>query len=386
MSDLNSAGINATDLLQTIQAIADDNSEMTIAIAALLISIVALLASFLQVAQQYYASAAGYSSCDTKVMGRWANTKSRVLRWTEFRFEVEFDAPVIFLCPPWNTFGPIGDSKIYFITGDKKSLDETWTTFQNNPVEEMKKKTYREKIQTADNERATWVTLLSALQTLEKDSQNWQKQQYDQLKLLCGPTKEGMDLPVPPTVENHTLTVAVQRKRRSWDTMPPTVTKPYATTTMCHMVEMVAVMGIYWVEFDRSHNRFRAEGNGYTITGENVSDLGLMFSFQVYGKSNFQENRVIPVDEIKELAFGVAPTIYRETLDSRRLSSHSDEPRGISALFLGSMADVAETLVVIGCNTNTVNYFAKPGWKHTHLFPGRSYCCPPVFLGTFFNC
>jgi hypothetical protein len=136
------------------------------------------------------------------------------------------------------------------------------------------------------------------------------------------------------------------------------------------MVEMLALLGVYWLEFDRTHDRYRGEGNGYVITGEKVSDLGVMFTFQVYGKSRFADNRVIPVDEVKELCFGFVPTLYRATSDARRLKFPNDEPRDLSVLQLASRDEFAETLVLIGCNANTVNYL-KEKKRDVHLFPGK---------------
>jgi hypothetical protein len=268
--------------------------------------------------------------------------------------------------------GPITGQEILFVKGTPESLKVTSSTLQSSLKEDENKKSESEKIHTADNELATWVTLLAALHQLEHDSQAWQQKQFDDFNKQAPPKEKGPILEPPESDKYHTLAVALQRKWRSWDSMPSGVTKPYATTTVCHLVEMMAVLGIYWIEFDRSHGRYRAEGNGYQVTGESVTDLGLMFTFQVYGKSEFKGNRVIPVDEVKELCFGVAPTIYRRTLDSRKLELSNDDLRGISLLQLGSKADVAETLVVIGCNTNTVNYFLKDGMKHSHLFPSKT--------------
>ena len=367
------------DLFDRFNMADGNNNELFVAIAALVISMVALVASLLQVAQQYYASAAGYANCDEKVMGKWSATTRRVLRPYEFRFEVQFQAPVLFLCPPNNVKGPISGQDIIFVNGTQKSLEATCSTLQSALKDDENKKSESEKIHTADNEQSTWVTLLAALQQLEHDSQAWQQRQYDAFNMA--PPKDKRPVSAPPDPSRyHTLAVALQRKRRSWDTMPLGVTKPYATTTMCHLVEMMAILGIYWIEFDRSHGRYRAEGNGYQVTGESVSDLGLMFTFQVYGKSGFGANRVIPVDEVKELCFGVAPTIYRRTLDSRKLELSNDDLRGISLLQLGSKADIAETLLVIGCNTITQNYFLKDGMKHSHLFPSmfRVPCKHPL--------
>ena len=352
--------------------------ELIISAVALVISLIALFAAILQVTQQYFASAAGYSNCNEKVMGKWHCSTKRVLRPTEFRFEVQFDAPVIFLCPPTNINGPIKGQTIYFLDGSEQSLRDSWTDVQKDRRAEEQSRTDDERIHTADNEKASWVTLLSALQRMEHDSRAWQSGVYEKPpqppKLDSGSVLTPEDIAgILKRVEGqYTLTAAVQRKRRSWDTMPAGVKRPYATSTMCHMVEMLAILGIYWVEFDRTHDRYRAEGNGYMMTGEKVQDLGVMFTFQVSGQNRFKENRVIPVDEVKELCFGFVPTLYRKTSDSRRLAaSPNDEPMDLITLKLSSRADIAETLVLIGCNTNTVNYFTKENKKDSHLFPSK---------------
>ncbi|KAF4472801.1 Modin [Fusarium albosuccineum] len=352
----------------------DVDPEVVVAVVALLVSLVALAATFMQVMQQYYASAAGYAQCNEKVMGKWALTKSRRFSWDELRFEVEFEAPVIFVSPPDNEHGPIREAKIYFLDGTKESLENTWSELDYNPRDEYANKSKRERIHTADNERASWTLLLSAVQRMERESGNWQESQYKDMRNQSGPPTPESHLhdlpPEPPSLYGaHTLTVALQRKRKSWDTMPSTVVRPYATTTMCHLIEMLAALGIYWKEFDRKHDRYRAEGNGFMVLGEKVTDLGLMFTFSIYGRSRFESNRVIPVDQIKELCFGYVSTIYSVTLDQRRLRFPEDDPENLAFLQLATRNEISETLIRIGCNNNAVRAFQDPGRHTSHLFP-----------------
>ncbi|KAM0331268.1 hypothetical protein ACHAQA_002938 [Verticillium albo-atrum] len=361
----------------------DSNSELWVAIAALLISLVALAASVLQVAQQYYSSATGYSSCDEKVLGRWSQSKIRVLKPYEFRFEVQYQAPVIFLCRLDNKNGPVPNEPIIPLVGSDESRQESWSDIQEDgrnaqkSSRDQKQKSDRERlkeaIHTADNELASWVTMLAAFQRMEHDSREWQKNRLEgPPRPPSGGSRDTLLKPeqIKDVETKHTLVVALQKKRKSWDTMPSGVKKPYATTTWCHMVEMAALLGIFWIEFDRSHDRYRAEGNGYMLTGEKISDLGIMFTFQVYGKSDFQAHRIIPVEEVKDLCFGVVPSIFRtEAADRRRLT---DDRQDLSMLNLSSRTDISETLVLIGCNTNTVNYFAREDTQNkrvAHLFP-----------------
>ncbi|RDA90828.1 hypothetical protein CP533_1550 [Ophiocordyceps camponoti-saundersi (nom. inval.)] len=337
---------------------AGSEPELFVAIAALVVSIIALLATVMQVIQQYYASASGYSKCNEKVMGGWAKTKSRRFSWDELRYEVQFDAPVIFVSPPTNKRGPVPDALIHVLDGTDESQTDTMSV-----LDDFENKTVKERIHTADNERASWLVLLNAIQEMEASSRKWQKEQY----LNQGPPASKRPLEPPSFKDHHTLAVAVQRKRRTWDTMPSSVSRPYATTTICHVVEMMAVLGVYWKEFDRNRDRYRAEGNGFMLMGERLRDLGLIFTFQLNGVFLFEKNRVIPVDEVKELCFGFVPTIYRKTANRRRLVA---EPPNFGYLQMATRRDISETLVAaIGCNKNTAQRFADEGGKTTHLFP-----------------
>ncbi|CEJ89688.1 hypothetical protein VHEMI05513 [[Torrubiella] hemipterigena] len=338
-----------------------------VGLVALIVSLIAFLATMMQVLQQYYASAAGYANCNEKVMGHWAKTKRRRFNWSELRFEVLFDAPVIFVSPPTNDRGPIPGEDIYFLDGTQKSLDETWTTDNMDLRKEYLQLSTKDRLHTADNERASWFILLYAIQRMESKSREWQQKQYGPPGVLC----EQYGLPkLPPSLkEHHTLTAALQRKRKSWDTMPPNIVKPYATTTMCHLIEMIAALGIYWKEFDRRKDRYWAEGNGFLVLGRRVAELGVMFSLQVYGQCEFGNNRVIPVENVKELCFGYVSTIFQQTMDSRRLQVPSDMPENLAMLVMATRREVAESLRLIGCNNNTVNYYLEEGSRTSHLFP-----------------
>ncbi|KAL2759296.1 hypothetical protein ACRALDRAFT_1047302 [Sodiomyces alcalophilus JCM 7366] len=382
-------------LEEVVENVADDTHELIVASAALFISVVALFAALLQVAQQYYASATGYAHCDAKVVGEWSQSKSRIFRPYEFRFEVQYESPVIFLCRPENKKGPLKNKAIWRLDGSKESQKNTWSVLKEEaavPADVKKtntgsgvemdtvsadaKKMAEKAVHTADNELATWVPLLLAIQRMERDSREWQRKRL----VPAHPPRSGESVRLlqpgrtyHDVEARHTLVVALQKKTRSWDTMPAGVRKPFATTTWCHMIEMAAVLGIYWIEFDRSRDSYRAEGNGYMLTAEKVPDLGITFTFQTYGENKFEENRTIPVEEVKDLSFGAVPTIYRVPgrFDSRRLG-FDDDRQDLSMLSLASRAEIAETLSIIGCNTNTVNYFAKDETSNcrvAHLFP-----------------
>ncbi|KAK0744561.1 hypothetical protein B0T21DRAFT_429137 [Apiosordaria backusii] len=323
----------------------DDQQELMINVTALIFAIVALLGTFAQVLQQYIASAAGYSNCGESVMGEWHKSKKRKFRATELR--------------------PIPAKPIYFVDGSDQSLKDTRALLPKDEKSREEKLVLQgNKVHTADNERATWVNLLSHVQSMERESQEWQKDFYGQ-----NPPQKTPQV----AFKDHTLAIAMQVKKRSWDTMPTDIKKPYATTAICHLLELAAIMGIYWQEFDRSRDKYRAEGNGYMLTGTNVNDLGLVFTFQICGKSRFKENRVIPVDEVKDLCCGFVPTLFQKSDkdNKRRVEFPNEDAKDLSVLQFGSMNEIAETMVLIDCNTNTANYFRSKNTtaRHSHLFP-----------------
>lgn len=359
-----------------------------VSIVALIVSVIALIGTVLQVLQQYYASATGYSNCGEQAMGPWSQTRKRIFRPEELRFEVRYQAPVMFVCPPDNTRGPVPRQKINFVKGTESSEKETRSLPYAKNEQDKKREEDEEaekldrqgkvhtQVHTADNERATWVVLLQALQQMEFKSQEWQ---VDMLKHET--TRSGPNGSLPASVagwETHTATAALQPKVRSWDNMPSEMQKPYATTTICHMIELAAMLGLHWREFDRSSHKYLAEGNGYLLTGHDVADLGIVFGFQKYGLNSFHQNRIIPTDEIKLMAFGNVSTIYRPEpgKGGKAATYDADDPKNSWVLQFGSTGELVESLQHFGCNAKTTNYFRDPRKKHGHLFPSKSHKTP----------
>ncbi|KAK1834004.1 hypothetical protein QBC39DRAFT_344903 [Podospora conica] len=350
----------------------DNNLELILAIAAMVISVAAFFVSILQALQQYYASATGYSSCGPRVIGKWAQFRHRILIWYEFRFEVQFEVPVIFVARPSNQNGPMGHTskqKIVVLDGSKESYEESCTQSKEELDTEFKKQRAAPTtgVHTADNEAATWLGMLVAIQRMENDSRKWQQKALQSYSAPANPQGEGAIAWPPMAFGGHDLIVCIQRKKKSWDTIPDNITKPYATTTIAHLVEMTAMLGIYWKVFDRANNRYLAQGNGFIVTGSDVDNLGMAFSFTKKGPTWFEANRVVPHYYVKELCFGLSPTTFR--VPGAR--QYADEPMGLGTLQLGSMDDIAESLTVLGCNVHTVNFFrrADANSRHGHLFP-----------------
>ncbi|EPE03001.1 modin [Ophiostoma piceae UAMH 11346] len=410
----------------------NNNNDTQVAVVALVVSVVALVGTLLQVGQQYLASAAGYSSCDESVIGPWHKTKKRQFRYSEMRFRVLFKSPVFFVCPADNTKGPVRGAPVYFVQGTDSSVKKTLSLPVEDPpappkpeapstmtqsaivtgleaiatktmevikrrpwlsgrqhgrdakdrhelaVEKQNKHAQDESemdaaseiptastdhkgVHTVDSEMATWVRLLQEMHRMEMYSRLWENSQ------VANNPKDSLQV---ADFQTHKLCVAIQGKQLSWDTMPASINRPYATTTISHMVEMAAMLGIYWKEFDKTTRHYRAEGNGYVLSGSRIADFGgIFFAFQICGKNRFEENRIIPADEAKEFAFGLVPTIFREKGDIRRLAFSVDDIHNLGTLLLGSPSQFGETLASIGCNTYSSNCLQDEATRHGHLFP-----------------
>ncbi|RGP61279.1 putative modin [Fusarium longipes] len=345
----------------------DDNTELIVAVVALVISVLAFIIAVLQALQQFSATAEGFSSCSEAVIGKWSQFARRQMIWTELRFEVQFEAPVIFVAKPSNTRGPLGDDatakdesrKIIRLDGNSTNFKYTDTVKE---YDDNYKKSTQQVVHTADNEKATWCALLMAIVRMEQESREWQAKKSADWRKATGP-RSPVSSEEPHA--HHSLLVCMQRKRRTWDSMPKDFAKPYATTTISHIVEIAAMLGIHWRQFDLNNDQYRAQGNGFVLYGSYRDGLGVCFNFQKQGPTWFEKNRIIPSYQVKQLCFGMAPTIFHQ---ERKV--YADEAKGAESLQLGSLAEIAKSLVVLGCDINTVNYFRKntDQARHSHLF------------------
>ncbi|KAF5665089.1 putative modin [Fusarium heterosporum] len=345
----------------------DDNTELIVAVVALVISVLAFVIAILQALQQYLATATGFSSCSEAVIGKWSQFARRQMVWSEFRFEVQFETPVLFVARPSNTRGPLGDDALVkdeskkIIRLDGSSANFKYTDTMKEYDEKYKQST-QQVVHTADNEKATWCALLMAIVRMEKESREWQAKKSTEWRKATGPRGS---LPSEEPHAHHSLLVCMQRKTRTWDSMPKDFAKPYATTTISHIVEIAGMLGIHWRQFDLNNDQYRAQGNGFVVYGSYTDGLGICFNFQKQGPTWFEKNRVIPSYNVKQLCFGMAPTIFY-----RERKVYADEAKGAESLQLGSLAEIAKTLVVLGCDINTVNYFRKntDQARYSHLF------------------
>lgn len=118
------------------------------------------------------------------------------------------------------------------------------------------------------------MTLLTVIQREERDSREWEKAEKNKRPPRGQIPKEPI----------YTIAHQIQEKTRSWDFMPAGTAKPYATTALTHLVEIVGLLGMYWKAFDVATGDLTAEGNGCFFTSPLVSGLGWMTTFSITGR------------------------------------------------------------------------------------------------------
>lgn len=372
-----------------------------IAVATLTIAVVAFVTAISQLLSMIITSARGLPSCDKTVMGKWATPWWRSSKFRFLRLQVKFTAPVIFLASPENEDGPEPGKPIYYLDGnnwDAIKIEEPKVTKAANPrsplvarwrrwlntkpqrgpgdappsdPEQPTETQSKKRVHTVNNELASWVVLLEELQAMEKASREWDSARRDKQQQAC---------PVVYTPKSVTLSVGIQSKTRSFD-HNPAVKKPYATSTICHLIEIAALLGIHWKRLDRNLDQYRAEGNGYSLLGWRKHDFGLVFTFERFGLPEFERTRIIPVHAVKELCFGNMPTLFRyHSTDDKWAKPYDDFETPPNVLRLGSRREMSETFSRIGCPTNVVDLILWPEVEHEHLFSGMCVPLTPEFL------
>ncbi|KAI1385174.1 uncharacterized protein F4822DRAFT_335886 [Hypoxylon trugodes] len=350
---------NSTDGDKTIGNTGMDSATLA-GVISTAISFVALIVSSIQLLYQYYTNvslnALGARNCNSWVMGPWAGATRRRWRWLELRFEIIFQSPILFVAPAFNRRGPVPGREIWYIDGSDQSYQETRTPLPIDAGSLPRTTAIRRGV----NVEATWVLLLRTLQSMERDSARWHELMHF-----------NVDAKKPRPFSARTIAVAVQAQTLSWDFVP-NFKKPFAGTTICHIVEIAAMLGIYWTMWDSKADRYRAEGNGCILLGSFNAEQGIVFTLVRHDKTVFLDNRLIPNNSIKRFCFGFSPTFYfldkYEYLDEKNMTKRPTEPI-LPMLKLGSRQEIAETLMDIGCPITVAEYFLNEDARTSHLFP-----------------
>lgn len=273
-------------------------------------------------------------------------------------WETECQLPVIFLTNPQEANGPVGDVPIWHVDGSRvyvQSLSDVYTAIHQGYSTSKDQESIN-----LGAEAASWLTLLQAVESMELQSKEWEQSRWE-------------DAPYLGVSIERRLVVAFQRKtyiiRKNSG-----FRKPYAITTLAYIIELAAILGIYWKVFDRERDLFRADGNGFCLYGWRESSLGFCFKFEQVGLSKHRWNRIIPTISMRPLCFGFVPTIWseRDMWGYRDLENQGMDNVLVDRLRLDSWSAIAKILRLVGCDTATIGLLEENNQYYRRLFPGMS--------------
>lgn len=253
-------------------------SELSVAVAALVVALVALFTALGQLLQAYLATADGYRRCQDSVMGLWAKETKLRWRWAEFRFETTFVIPrIIYRSPTGLPKDGIADGEVV-LTNTPANLEASMT-FPG--WEDKKAWAYYN----SDN-FCCWVALLAHLHRQGGNILT------DFMLYSGGPGGTRVSLPT------------VQFIRKSWDFMPPDIVRPMASTTVSDIAIMARRLGMVWKKFDPGES-MRAEGNGHVFTSSIARSLGIIIQYSFTARMKNDNSFYIPVVQADKLGFGL---------------------------------------------------------------------------------
>ncbi|CAF9918783.1 MAG: hypothetical protein ALECFALPRED_000826 [Alectoria fallacina] len=314
-------------------------SDTTISIIALAVALVALVTTISQVLGQFLATADGYRRCQSSVMGGWAKLTHRKFRWSEMRFETIYTTPQFGLFP----YMP-GQS----VSKETDSYGTKETRFQLDGSAWSKEARFYETPRgphlAGGTENVSWLRFIEALHRNSQESLILFGVSLDDAsskKELRNRTNQIVQEKILDDITHHAfgshvyLIPDLKMQRRSWDFVPPEVTRPLASITVCDLAVMARRLGMMWKQFEPLDGNFRAEGNGHTITSTAVRSMGTVLQI---GVKDFLPS-TDPTEELNELY------IPSEAADKMGFGIVSGEASlGVPDYKLGTEEEVLATL------------------------------------------
>ncbi|KAF1938264.1 hypothetical protein EJ02DRAFT_514653 [Clathrospora elynae] len=291
--------------------------EVSVATAALVIAIVALLIACGQLIGQLFGTADGHRRCQSSVIGDWSRLASLRFRWSSFRLEVRVTTPHFEICQldkarrlslwpharPMPSSAPIDKTQRVAITGSADSRRRT--------LSRVRRSRYLVAEDDQDEDLVSWSSLLAGLhdrQELQFIKDIGHRQTVD-----AGAGYPGVDVDIDAfkTMDQRHALVCIKPKTRSWDLMPPDVVRPMASTNLGTLITIAHRMGMVWQDFIPREGKLLAEGVNQSLSATLMRGLGLVVEYYVepqylVEKGVFRSLYVPSIDADK-MACGIIP-------------------------------------------------------------------------------
>ncbi|KAL5347836.1 hypothetical protein ACLOAV_007246 [Pseudogymnoascus australis] len=309
----------------------DSGAEVRVSVIALIVSLVALVATTGQVLQQYFATADGYRRCQASVMGAWAKKTRLRWRWRQFRFETLYSTPEIFMT---DMFYPICPTE-YLLGLNDIETNKLWSAPGPNNFGRVASENR------SNGDLVSWLELLSQMHRSTHKSLSPSKTKDDvnrEIRLINARQRFHSDYRRIP---------AIEVMERSWDFQPPDVSRPLAKTTLSTLAVMARRMGMRWKVFRPEDGIMHAEGGGHVLTSTVVRTLGLVVQYNYHGRTGsfFLNNSYS-----KKKRLGTASTneeIYIPTREADSLGAgvvRGDGKLGLPDFVVNTQDDIVDAL------------------------------------------
>ena len=282
------------------------SADLTIAIVALLISVIVGLVIGFQLRAQIYSTAEGQRKCSSSLLGLWSEDSTtatyRKLRWSQFRYEIKFVVPEICLGNPVPEIADISDDV------PNKSCSRIWNRFRSNPKTQKRIKRKTESILGADPDlgyllfgsavaedapdMVSWLSFLTFLR-LEIEDTKMESSEDDHESATKPPSPQDdhetasqyLSLQDDHNSASKLLPLEISWPRikyrvHSWDFMPPDAPKPFAKITLHDIAVLVRRTGMIWKVFDPKNGNMSAEGGAHILTSTTIQGIGLVLEYR----------------------------------------------------------------------------------------------------------
>ncbi|EMC97210.1 hypothetical protein BAUCODRAFT_147358 [Baudoinia panamericana UAMH 10762] len=341
----------------------------TVAITALVVSLVALVIALLQLSQSIFLTADGYRNCSSEVIGVWAKRRRRVFVPSEFRLATKFTTPDIrvvatdeverirlrghFVCSitapnmeshyvevaqtiqpsgyvPWPRSGvKSGESS----SPSPRDVEQRAIRVQTLPPLTISSRTHAEPL-------VTWASLLREVHKVY--------------------VYNGSQAPRPGVaiLVQEGETCAVLYIERSWDFLPPDLVRPPASTNLGSIVNLALRLGMQWRLLDPGNGKLLANGNGYSLSTTDIKGLGIVLTFSSIGDP--KPVPFIPTRAVSQMMCGILPACPRLVRRTQGFEVIED------ILEKGDRVSLKTTLVLLGVAPEVIHKIEAQNLSEAH--------------------
>ncbi|KAI9882996.1 MAG: hypothetical protein M1823_005237 [Watsoniomyces obsoletus] len=241
-------------------------AETYVAITALVLALCSLVVTTGQLLGQYFATAEGLRRCQPSVMGPWAQRTRLRWRWSQFRFEILFTTPEIYL----HSFFAVNQHDhggkcrtMRHALGGSMLEGAKWITgSHDSEINTMVKSPL---FPGPSDDHVCWLQLLGHLHQVER-----QLDQHGVYRSTYGGSHINPRTKVGP---------ALEFRERSWDFMSPDMVRPHASTNVSDLAVLARRLGMIWTDFRPEDGVLRAEGNGHMLTSTVARSVGIVVQY-----------------------------------------------------------------------------------------------------------